>query len=217
MESPDTLVAALSACAPATLSLGAAPVSDRFAELYPLEATTMCNAVQKRRNEFSTGRWLARELLGSRGIARQAIGRAAQGNPIWPEGIRGSISHSRDICLAVIGAADEFQGIGVDLEFDAVTDPEVQALILTRREQRLYATPELCRLVFSAKEAFFKAVFEQHGRFIDFHAVETELEPGSRKFTIDADDVETGEIDGRYFVSPTCAATLCLITARSAT
>lgn len=117
----------------------------------------------KRRREFALGRACARSALEGLGHGDAMIGRGANGAPLWPEGIIGSITHTKDYAAAVVGEAWHFSGIGVDAErvggvsqdlwprlFD---DAERDHLMeLDQADQGRIAT-----LLFSAKEACYKA------------------------------------------------------------
>ncbi len=199
---------------PSSIALASAKIEDRVATLFPYELDEIRRAVPSRRAEFSTGRWLARQLLNARGIDPLPIGKGPNGNPLWPDAVRGSISHSHDTCIAIVASAAEFLGVGVDIEYDIIADSSAQELILTRNERAQYHSPKLARLVFSAKESFFKAVFEHHTRYIDFHDVDIDL-----CFETSTFDVRTNvvDLDGRWSVSgvfhmnSNLAVTLCTI------
>src|SRR5207244_6786257 len=63
------------------------------------------------------GRAAAREALARLGhVGDEPIGRGAGGEPLWPEGIVGAISHSGELAVAVVGRRTDFAGIGIDLE-----------------------------------------------------------------------------------------------------
>ena len=79
----------------------------RAAEIksYPLlqeEEALVVRAVASRRNEFSTGRWLARQGLQGLGLADSPIGMGRLRNPLWPSNVVGTISHDGDLCAVAL-------------------------------------------------------------------------------------------------------------------
>ena len=83
----------------------------------PEEAAVVARAVPQRRQEFHTGRWLARQGLRVFGYPDQPILSGRLRNPLWPAGLLGTISHDGAVCavaLLPLQAAD-VAGIGIDL------------------------------------------------------------------------------------------------------
>lgn len=90
-------------------------------------------------------------------------------SPLWPKGIIGSISHSSDRAMAVVGKVDSYAGLGIDCEslltdsaareiIDLVLQPlEIELLLSQHLELKLEFGP-LVTLAFSAKESLFKAL-----------------------------------------------------------
>jgi 4'-phosphopantetheinyl transferase EntD len=132
-------------------------------DLPALEAALVEKSAPKRRREFALGRACARgalEKLGHRGVV---IGRDASGAPLWPEGITGSITHTRGYAAAVVGETRRFSGIGVDAErVGGVTQDLWPRLFDDVERDHLMGLDEADRggvatLIFSAKEACYKA------------------------------------------------------------
>jgi len=117
----------------------------------------------KRRREFALGRACARSALEKLGHGGAVIGRAANGAPLWPQGIIGSITHTRDYAAAVVGEARRFSGIGVDAErVGGVTQDLWPRLFDDAERAHLMGLdetdqPVIATLIFSAKEACYKA------------------------------------------------------------
>jgi 4'-phosphopantetheinyl transferase EntD len=61
--------------------------------LFPEEEAMVARAVGKRRREFSTARACARDALVELGEPPQAIPTGPKGEPLWPPGVVGSITH----------------------------------------------------------------------------------------------------------------------------
>lgn len=117
-------------------------------------------AVDKRRAEFLAGRICATLALRALGVQAQ-IGRLGRA-PVWPAGIRGSISHAGDRAMAV--ASDRHAMLGLDCEMliaPGMLD-DVASLVLAPDEWREgpagLDAASFCTLAFSAKEAAYKAL-----------------------------------------------------------
>ncbi|GAA5786010.1 4'-phosphopantetheinyl transferase family protein [Chitiniphilus shinanonensis] len=141
---------------------------------------SLAGAVLKRKVEFLAGRDCARSALALAGYPGPfALPIGEHRAPVWPEGWTGSISHSKGHAIAVAGRATIYRGIGLDLEHRV---PAERAAPL--REQigqpaewllgdTLGLPPELWfTLVFSLKEALFKALYPQVGRYFGFEDAE---------------------------------------------
>src|SRR5277367_3478625 len=128
--------------------------------LLPGEAARLGRAVPKRVAEFTAGRLCARRALAEFGIVDFPLAVGADRRPIWPEGMLGSITHTRGYCAAVVGARRCVVALGVDSEvvgdvneeiWTSICVPQETAWIrsLPRAEQDAAAA-----LIFSTKEAF---------------------------------------------------------------
>jgi 4'-phosphopantetheinyl transferase EntD len=131
--------------------------------LMPQEEALVEKAAPKRRREFALGRACARAALEKLGHRDQAIGRRANGAPLWPDDIAGSITHTKGYAAALLGAASRFSGIGIDAERVGGVTQDLWPRLFDRHEraylQGLDADrqPVVATLMFSAKEACFKA------------------------------------------------------------
>jgi 4'-phosphopantetheinyl transferase EntD len=148
-------------------------------ELYPVEAAVISGAVGKRRREFTTGRWCARQALAGLGIAPVAVPRGERGAPIWPPGVVGALTHCEGYRAAIVARAATYRSVGLDAEPDEpLPDGVLDAISLPgEREQlaRLAAGPSWERLLFSAKESVYKAWFPLTRRWLDFTECELTL------------------------------------------
>src|SRR5260370_32090209 len=134
--------------------------------LFPEEEALLARAVDKRRREFSTARNCARRALADLGVAPTPILRGERGAPQWPSGTVGSITHCAGYRAAAVARARDVLTIGLDAEPDDVLpDGVIDLVSLPRERDRLRdlaaAAPGTCwdRLLFSAKEAVYKAWF----------------------------------------------------------
>ena len=155
---------------------------------YPLlngEEVFVERAVAKRRREFATGRHFARLALQQLGQAPAAILRDDDRRPIWPQGNVGSISHTECLAAAVVASAKSLRGAGIDIEYcDRVTE-ELQPRLLTEHEMtRSWHDEREPAVIFSAKEAGYKAINPIVGEFIGFQAAEIDLDWTQGRFAI---------------------------------
>jgi 4'-phosphopantetheinyl transferase EntD len=127
------------------------------------EQALVQKSVPKRQREFALGRACARAALEKLGRGEAVIGRGANGAPLWPDGITGSITHTKGYACALAGAAASFSGIGVDAErVGGVTRDLWPRLFDARERDQLMALDGIgqsvmATLFFSAKEACYKA------------------------------------------------------------
>lgn len=148
---------------------------DEYA-LLPAELPYFRNAVAKVRRQSGAARLVARALLQRVGWAPAAIPRSAAGAPLWPEGIAGSLAHDATFAVAVVAATDDVMVLGIDIEPDLPLPDDLDLLVSTPRERRRYPPSLLkSRLLFTAKEAVYKAVHPIDGIFLDFQDIEIDL------------------------------------------
>ena len=110
--------------------------------------------------------------IGDGAAMALAIGRGPGGEPLWPKRIVGAISHSGDLAVAVVGWADEYAGLGVDVEQRSPGMSLRAARLVCRPSEYAWATedpgPMRRTQVFSAKEAIFKALYPIEGVWLGF-------------------------------------------------
>ncbi|MHC5110915.1 MAG: 4'-phosphopantetheinyl transferase family protein [Planctomycetota bacterium] len=187
--------------------------------LYPEEAALVREAVPKRRAEFAAGRCLAREALSQLGVVDFPILRGPGREPIWPDGITGSITHCVGFCGVAVARMDRTMAIGLDVESSAPLDQELVPMICIAKEQaNMHRTSEMApgltaKLIFSAKESVYKCVYMSTGISLDFHDCEIELSHKTRTFSpiFDAAGESelslTGQFSGRWTLDQSLLAT----------
>jgi 4'-phosphopantetheinyl transferase EntD len=148
-------------------------------------------AAAKRRREFLLGRTAAhgaiRSLLGD---SPHPVRKGASGEPLWPEGLVGSITHSGDTAAAAVGRRREAEGIGIDLEdLSKRVSFQISRKVCTEKELRWVQGTEdpgeknlRLRMLFSAKESVYKALFPAGRIFLGFQDAELAWEPRERRF-----------------------------------
>lgn len=148
--------------------------------------------VAKRRCGFLAGRLCATRALQRAGVFSQ-VGTAHGGNPIWPEGYIGSISHTDTRAVACAVTTEHFSAVGLDTEIIMTSDLayELAPLLLNQPECRgsdLMPFNHYVTLVFSAKEALYKSLYPNVGVFFGFEAASLiELDESMAKFEIQQD------------------------------
>ena len=132
---------------------------------------------QRRKLEFSAGRYAAENCLTELGIASE-VGRAKDRSPVWPEGAVGSISHSDRFAWSAVGLAKDYASIGIDTEpiAERSTFNQLCEEIFNQGEEKFGDAMELDELqtfttIFSAKESFYKCVYPMNPVFFGFHDV----------------------------------------------
>jgi enterobactin synthetase component D len=177
----------------------------------------LARAAHRRKAEYVAGRYCAGQALallsggaieGMTGLVRHV----PKGPPVWPEGVKGSITHSRGFASSAVGRAECILGIGVDSE--RIIEPRQLQSIETeicRWERRLIPMAGLSpalhsSIVFSAKESLFKCLFPLTGQMFWFTDVFVDVGPGDRFEAVLLSDVgghfrRGWRISGRYVVS----------------
>ena len=142
------------------------------------------NAVEKRCYEFSAGRRCARKCLGYAGVTNFSLLKGEYGEPVWPHGFTGSITHYSGAAFAVTVPQD--QGlIGIDF-VDLSEKLPCRHLILDLMElDTKFAdnlkNPEL--LLFSLKESVIKILSPTLQEYIAFTDIKIILGNGVAEMT----------------------------------
>lgn len=99
-------------------ALAAAELYTDPKELAPLpeEEPLIAKSVAKRRNEFITVRYCARQAMVDLGIEPVPILKGEKGEPCWPDGVVGSLTHCEGFRGAAVGLREEIRSVGIDAE-----------------------------------------------------------------------------------------------------
>ena len=147
------------------------------APLLPDEAEAVRYAGSRRRREFAAGRTCARIALEKLGHRHFPIRCRTDRLPEWPSGVVGSITHCADYCAAAIGIRPRIQSLGIDAEQNVALTVEETNMICSAQELKraaqvaLPASVSAGKLIFSAKESFYKCYYPVAGRFLEFSDV----------------------------------------------
>lgn len=167
---------------------------DTFSEpieavLFPEEEAIVRQAVDKRRREFTTARWCARQAMVKLGRPAGPVLPGTRGEPQWPAGLVGSITHCDGYRAAVLAESEVITTVGIDAEpnqpltpgvLKAVSLPDERVRLETLRREH----PEVHwdRLLFSAKESVYKAWFPLTSRWLDFEDADITIDPMAGTF-----------------------------------
>ena len=139
------------------------------------EMSALAAAVTTRRAEFVTARACARSALAQAGVMPAAIPVGSSGAPVWPQGIVGSITHCSGYRGAAVARRGKILAIGIDAESDspiaddlAVNFCSESELLRARLVLDIASKSHAGRLLFSAKEAVYKAWSTFDGGWLDF-------------------------------------------------
>ncbi|MEM6639210.1 MAG: 4'-phosphopantetheinyl transferase superfamily protein [Pseudomonadota bacterium] len=159
-----------------------APVDALQDRLAPAELAAIANAVTKRQREFRAGRTLARRLLRRLGESDPVLPSSAERHVLWPDGLTGSISHSKDWAAAAVARRSQVGAVGLDIEREHGVADHLRSRVLLKDEAQGCArhADDDATVYFSCKEAVYKAVHPHCGEFLDFPDVQIEL--GAKRF-----------------------------------
>ena len=168
------------------LTILAARIDDHLDQLLPPELESIEKAIDKRKHEFSTGRYLARQAMIELELPPGPILRGEQREPIWPGYMRGSITHAGEWAAVVAARKEALRSIGIDLEQGDRVGEELYGKLFTEKERSLIAKgdSQLGGVMFSAKEAGYKATFPLVGKFIGFQEAEVEVDWATNRFRL---------------------------------
>jgi 4'-phosphopantetheinyl transferase EntD len=159
-------------------------------DLHPQEAALISpSAVASKRTSFTLGRNAAAQALRAIGIDPAPPVLQGKGkNPLWPEQVVGSITHCEPWTICVVAKSSAAKALGVDLEdVRRVQNPDIGEVICTRSEMEWIAGSEdqlgSLIMVFSAKEAMYKAYYPFCRRYFDFTDAELAWDPAVGGFS----------------------------------
>jgi 4'-phosphopantetheinyl transferase EntD len=182
-------------------------------ELVAEEQAAVLHAVPRRRREFATARACARSALAQLGVPATSIPMGARGEPCWPAGAIGSITHCSGYRGCAVALAGEYVAIGIDAEPHAPLPKGIEPVIARPEEHRRLRAlsaqmPDVHwdRLLFSVKESIYKAWFPRAKRSLGFEDASVTLDAGRCTFTarlmVDVSELAgaRSEIRGRWLV-----------------
>jgi 4'-phosphopantetheinyl transferase EntD len=158
--------------------------------LHQAERAYVARAMEARYREYVTARACARQAMTLLGLPEQALPPGPGGEPCWPSGVVGSITHCAGYRGAVVGRSAEIAAIGIDAEPNEPLPAGVLAAISLPQERTFVAEltatrPAVCwdRLLWCAKEAVYKAWYPLARRRLEFSAVQICVGVGRQTFS----------------------------------
>lgn len=175
-------------------------------EVLALEQVTTARA-----REFAAGRAAAHAAMERLGLVARPVLQGSDRAPIWPPGLTGAITHTQRDCLAVVTDDPAIAALGLDLEPATPLEPALWPEICTMDEIHWLASVgpsqrgRFAKLIFSAKEAVYKAQYQISRKVLGFHdvALRVDLQAGifSAQFRCDVPGFRAGQrIGGRVAV-----------------
>ncbi|HEX5608563.1 MAG TPA: hypothetical protein VFX45_00565 [Solirubrobacterales bacterium] len=173
---------------PPGIVLATAGEEGQEAPLLDSEAEAVLSASAERRRSFALGRACARQALGALGIGPCAIPSGPRGEPVWPSGIAGSITHRNGFWAAAVAPSAVYPALGIDAELNRRLPPRVGKRVaegtLPARQPGIHWEA----VAFSAKEASFKARDPQRPGALGLLGIEVVLDPLQQTFQAGASD-----------------------------
>jgi len=171
------------------------------AVLYPGEAEVISRAVDKRRREFRTVRHCARQALRRLGLPPASVLPGERGEPQWPPGVVGSMTHCGGYRAAAVARSGDLRTLGIDAEPHRPLPAGVLDVITLDEEQDSLselaaADGATCwdRILFCAKEAVYKAWFPLTRSWLGFEDAAVTLNTST-------DDPAGGTFSARLLVA----------------
>jgi 4'-phosphopantetheinyl transferase EntD len=131
---------------------------------------------------FTAGRACAPAALEELGHHGWSLLPGPGREPLWPDGVVGSISHCPGLAVAVAARSADTLAVGIDVETDAPLPANVVRSVMDTDEaqaiERLAAQDPATpwgRLLFSAKETVYKAWYPLRHEWLGFEEAGVEL------------------------------------------
>lgn len=170
--------------------------------LFPEEKKNIAQAIIKRQEDLATGRWCAREAIKQLSVPEQPILIGNEGEPIWPEGICGSISHTKDAYCCAVASTDQYLSIGIDIENTTRKISSKTMAMIANEDEHIWLNTHQNRekyekLIFCAKESIFKLFYPLIKQRFFFSAVSLLPVISDTEFTF----IINKELDHKYFIN----------------
>jgi len=156
------------------------------AMLYPREEEQITRAVDKRRREYRTVRHCARQALRQLGLPPAEVLRGERGEPQWPAGVVGSMTHCGCYRAAAVAHSSDLRTLGIDAEpHQELPAGVLDTIALDGEQTRLRrlasadGTTHWDRILFCAKETVYKAWFPLTRRWLGFEDADVTINPGT--------------------------------------
>ncbi|WP_421915109.1 4'-phosphopantetheinyl transferase family protein [Mesorhizobium sp.] len=174
------LLRAMTAIAPSGVRVGCRLIREGDeAHLLPEEARSMPARQPAMRRASGAARWIAHGLLADLGLHDVAIARLPSGAPAWPDGMTGSLAHDDEMAVAALASVSDTSSLGIDVEPAQPLPDDILALVATHADVTGAADRHLAgRILFSAKEAVYKAVYPLDRQILGYENIGVDLNAG---------------------------------------
>ncbi|MET2829587.1 4'-phosphopantetheinyl transferase family protein [Mesorhizobium shangrilense] len=174
------LLRAMAAIAPSGVQVGCRLIREGDeAHLLPEEALSIPARQPAMRRASGAARWIAHGLLADIGFNDFTILRAPSGAPAWPRGITGSLAHDNEMAVAAVAPASDIGSLGIDVEPAQPLPDDILALVATHADVTDALDRDLAgRILFSAKEAVYKAVYPLDRQILGYEDIAVDLNAG---------------------------------------
>ncbi|MBW1902619.1 MAG: 4'-phosphopantetheinyl transferase superfamily protein [Deltaproteobacteria bacterium] len=188
-------------------------IEDAQGLLFPDEEVLIARAVEKRRKEFTAGRTCLRNVLAKLGVSNGPILQNKMRSPQIPQGYTATITHSGELCAAAAVKKGEIEAIGIDVEEHSALEPNIEKMILVPNEQMMIndlpnrGSVHWEKVIFSAKESFYKAYFQITEQYLDYLEAEFLIEPENQRLSCHllipspVSDLEGRTFQGKYKIA----------------
>lgn len=162
----------------------------RLSTLMPQEHAAIARAVPVRRAEYATVRYCARQALSRLGYAAAPILSGKNREPIWPDGVVGSLTHCDGYRAAAVSNSPGLASVGIDAEAHQPLPDGVDEIVTVGGEIQMlarlaaaYPTIHWGRVLFSAKESIYKTWYPLTRAWLDFTECELVIDAEHGLFT----------------------------------
>jgi 4'-phosphopantetheinyl transferase EntD len=179
-----------------------AETESNFGTLLPSEEDYFRGASSKRILEATTVRACARRLLANEGIHDHPFVPSTDGRSPWPDTVVGSMTHTRGYRAVALGYRRRYLAIGIDAERAIPLSQAVLEAVQHPADVSTVTHPLWTAILFSAKEATFKAC--SSAGFDVRHPLDISIRLGSSgsfEATLPSVPSVSGQLSGRWGIS----------------
>lgn len=177
------------------------------------ELEAVAQASPKRQRDFLAGRLYAHRALDELGATPAPLLAHSDRTPRWPADVVGSISHCEGYCAVAVARRSQVTGVGLDVERGGPLGRNITPIVCTAYDlAQLPAAPppaphDWAKLLFCAKEAFYKCYYPLARQFLEFADVHVTLRAdgtfSAQLVRADAPSAAgTRELQGRWASTP---------------
>jgi len=173
---------------PSTVAVATSDPRRGWQGLHPDEIPATSTMAVSRRLEYTAGRIAARAAMSQFSVYNKPVITGQDRAPIWPTGLVGSISHTKDYCIAAIAHSNDIHIMGIDIEPNRPLDAVLTYEICNSTERGWLAQQPACqqgtfaRLIFSAKECTYKCQYMLTRKLFGFKALNIKIDLATTSF-----------------------------------